>query len=95
VKPFRTYNAEEKALLASGFLTNLSVTLINASARFGTNSNAAPPMAEVSRRLHAAVIDNDWLPFSLQMDFQSNRVSVEIICRRKDVPLLTRALESY
>ena len=94
VKAFHTYNAQEEALLASGFLTNLSITLTNGSARFGT-TNLSPLMAEISRRMHAAVPDNDLLPFSLQRDFPSNMVSVKVTCRTKDVPLLWKALEGY
>jgi hypothetical protein len=94
VKPFRAYDVEEEALLASGFLTNLSVTLTNASARFGT-TNLSPVMAQISHRMHAAVPDSDFLPFTLQRDFQSNLVSVNVTCRTKDVPLLQKAFEDY
>jgi hypothetical protein len=94
VKPFRAYAAEEEALLASGFLTNLFVTLTNASARFGT-TNLSPVLAQISRRMHAAVPGNDFLPFSLQRDFQSNVVSVKVTCRTKDVPLLQKTFKEY
>ncbi len=86
--------AQQEALLASGFLTNLSVTLSNASAQFCT-VETNPPHAELRQVLHAAIGDAPWLPFIVRRDFQSNRVSLEVTCRTRDVPLIVKALERY
>jgi hypothetical protein len=66
------------------------VTLSNASAPFGQSNYVA-----MSRRIHAAVPENDWLPVSLQENRQTKRVSVQVLCRTKDVPRVTKALEGY
>jgi len=94
-KAFDIYYAKEQSLLASGFLTNLSLTLSNASERFGTSSNSAPPAAEIARRLKAAVPENDWLPYTCRADFQRNQVYVTVTCPVRDAPRLIDALQSY
>ena len=48
-KPFRAYDREEAALLASGFLTNVTITLTNAP------PNTWAVVHDISRKMHAAV----------------------------------------
>jgi hypothetical protein len=87
-------HAQEEALLASGYLTNISIMLPRASTRF-SDTNAMPSMTEISTQIHTAVPDNSFVPFSLSRDFQRSNVAVEVMCRSSDVPLLRKALESY
>jgi hypothetical protein len=91
---FRHYHAQDEALLTSGYLTNISITLTNASAAF-TNAAKTPGLAEIRQRFCEAVPDNVWWPFALCRDNQSNLVTVEITCRSNDVPACMRALERY
>jgi hypothetical protein len=80
---------KESFLRASGYLTNVSITLTGAS----SGLLKAPSVDELSLRLHASVPDNPFLPASLVA--ASNRIWVEVSCRTQDVVHVQRALASY
>jgi hypothetical protein len=92
-KPFHAYNVQEERLLSSGFLTNVSITLSNASLLLSYNLKQS--IDEVSRRLRRAAPDSSFLPFSLERDFSNQLVTVRITCRTNDVLRLQKALENY
>ena len=83
---------QQRSLFASGYLTNISITLLRASA---DSSGSAPRLTigEISRCVHDAVPDNRFVPCSLATE--SNRVWVEVSCRMQDVARIEKALASY
>jgi hypothetical protein len=82
---------QERSLFASGYLTNISINLLKASAL--SDSAPRPTIDEVSRCVHNAVPDNRYLPCSLNSE--SHRVWVEVSCRTQDVARIEKALSSY
>jgi hypothetical protein len=98
-KSYDSYNGTEKRLLASGFLTNLSIPL-TMPPPFSNHLQSS--MDEVSRRLHEAVPDlkwtpselQDWTPFELQ-DRSNHQVTLEITCRTNDISAIRNALRDY
>jgi hypothetical protein len=83
---------QEYSLFHSGYLTNVSITLLKASA-YSSGSVAEPTIDEISRRVHEAVPDNSWVPCSLA--FSNKLVWVDISCRTQDVAPIQKALSSY
>ena len=78
------YNQLETKLLASGFLTNLSITL---SPTDSTTNNSSELVNVIDSRLQN-LLPNDFLPAQIDVNVQSNTVLYEIICPTSDVPLI-------
>jgi hypothetical protein len=91
---FRRFDANEKSLLASGYLTNVSIILTNASLSLALSTNPEPT-DPISFEFHKAAPDYDFLPFSLENDVGSNRITINLECRTKDVDLFRQALAGY
>lgn len=77
--------AQAEALLASGYLTNVSITITNLPPA-ATNEKSA--LVEVQRRLRTGLRGVDF--WSLYME--SNRAV--IACRSSDLPIVRRVVES-
>ena len=92
-KPFDVYNKLEMKLLTSGFLTNISIVVTDAPMVLSTNLKGN--LDRISRRLHGAVPNSDFLPFTLERDFQNTQATVKITCPARDVSALRKALENY
>ncbi len=80
----RKGQADQKALLASGYLTNATITVTNLSA---AATNGVSCVREVLTRLRAA----GQAHFLLGGGLHSNQA--EIICRSEDLVLVRRAIE--
>ena len=91
-KPIEAYNKQEPLFFASGFLTNLTVTLTNAPATFA-KSIYSINIDDISRRVHKVAPD-DFLPTSMRYGYESNSVTIEVTCPVRDVPLIRKAFES-
>lgn len=91
-KPIKAYNKQEPLFLASGFLTNLTVTLTNASTTFA-KSIYSIDIDEISRRIHKVAPD-DFLPTSIRYDYETSSVTIEVTCPVRDVPSIRKAFES-
>jgi hypothetical protein len=78
------YNQLEPKLLASGFLTNLSITL---SPTDSTENNSSELVNVIGSRLQN-LLPNDFLPAQFVVNAQSNTVLYKIICPTSDVPLI-------
>lgn len=90
----KRFHAQQDTLFASGYLVRISITLTNASTAY-TNETKTPSLGEITQRFRDAVPDNNWWPFALCRNEQSNLVSVELTCRAKDAGSCKRALERY
>ncbi len=92
-RPFHAYDELETRLLASGFLTNISIVITGAPTLL--SSNLKGTLDEINSRLHKAVPGSDFLPFSLERDFQKTQVTVRINYPTRDVSALQKALENH
>jgi hypothetical protein len=90
-KLFDGIHSKEESLVASGYLTNVSILLTNATKSRLSGSNTTPTVNGISTKLHGAASDYRFLPFSLRTDARSN-VSVDLQCRTKDVELYKQVL---
>lgn len=90
VAMFDRFDANEKLLLASGYLTNVSIVLTNASLLLAVSTNQEPT-DPVSLKLHKAAPDDRFLPFYLEI-FDRSNITVKLECPTKDVDLYRQAL---
>ena len=93
VKLGRMGEPQRNALLASGYLTNVWITISNTwtiSPNRSSNEDLEPV-------IHDAVPDNPFIPFRLVYSLESNDTSVcvGIECRTQDVARIRKALEKY
>jgi hypothetical protein len=88
---FGRIRSNEDLLLASGYLTNVSIVLTNASQSLLSGSNSTPTVGAISLKLHSATPEYRFLPFALRTD-ESKCVSVELLCRTKDVAFYRQVL---
>lgn len=107
IKQFRNYDAVEAKLLASGFLTNASITLTHASALFSGDLRESNMVEHailegkmegldaLTRCLQNVVGRDSFLPFILLNKDREKLVIVCITCRTCEVPLVRKALENY
>jgi hypothetical protein len=86
------YVQREPIWLASGFLTNLTVTLTNASIRHAEGQTDTENMDDVEHKLYRAA-PNDWLPAMVEYNYTSNLVFLKVTCPARDVPLIKAAFE--
>ena len=78
------YNQLETKLLASGFLTNLSITLPPTDS---TTNNSSELVDVIDSRLQN-LLPNDFLAAEIVVNVQSNTVLYKTICPTSDVPLI-------
>ena len=88
--PLHAYQKQEPLFFASGFLTNLTVTLTNASSTFTNSHPAIDNMDELQRRVDKAA-PGDFLPAWLEYNYESNSITLQVTCPLRDVPLITKA----
>ena len=93
-RPIEAYNAQKQAFLASGFLTNASITWTNAGASFSNGVMTTPTIQGVEHLLRKAGHKDAFLLTKLAKDYKTRQVTVELVCPSQDVTLLRRALES-
>lgn len=89
-KPFRNCDATETRLLASGFLTNLSIPLTKPLPLRNDRD-----MDELTRRLEKALPDINWAPFLISHNISNNQVTLETTCRTNDIRAIREALKDY
>lgn len=88
---FGRIRSNEALLLASGYLTNVSIVLTNASRSLLSGSNSTPTVKAISLKLHSASSEYRFLPLGLRTD-EGKCVSVELLCRTKDVAFYKQVL---
>jgi hypothetical protein len=91
-RPAEAYRAREQAFLASGFLTNVAITWTDASATFSNGVMISPTRDEVMHLFLTVVQEDDFLLTKLAKDYRTRRVTVELVCPKQYVPLLSKAV---
>jgi hypothetical protein len=89
-KPMEAYTRQKQSFLNSGFLTNLSIILTNASMSLAKSNTPGISLVEIDKRL-SKISSFDWLAVSMVSDVQGNRVYLNVTCPTNDVTLIKAA----